>query len=482
MANINKTASNMDFPLQIARQYSAPIDKYEVFYSYEEASSYASSNPIAYVGQTIKVVDEDSNTVASYVINDTSGTLKQLAVGDDTSGLTSRVTELESEMTQAQSDITELQSNMTQAQSDITELKSDLSTLDSQAFKVTGGTITGDVIIAKSGSSGGNLTVAGDLTVQGKTTQVSVEDLAVKDNLIITNSDGASLGANLSGLAIMTDPTNAYAIVYDPSSSSVKLGQGSISSSTKEFTFKAGEGEAVTTRADASSMTDGQLVQWDATNTRIVTSGVAASELARADDIPTGFNISATSSLLKATGGNNSVTFDAYPPAEAGAGLLSKDASGNLVYGGSIVANGTTLTGNQGTVTQIIGGDGLSGGTITDSGTISHAIPSGASAATTGGEESQFISSITTDKFGHITDVTTAQVVLDLVKVEALTMSGSEDTGYTYTSSSAGYTPVAVINSDGKRVTFDSKDTETGFIITTDISITGNVVSVKTAL
>jgi hypothetical protein len=65
-------------------------------------------------------------------------------------------------------------------------------------------------------------------------------------------------------------------------------------------------------------------------------------------------------------------------------------------------------TSNEGTVTSIATGDGLTGGPITVSGTVSHAIPTGASATTLGNSTSRYyIKRITTDKFGHVTGVTT---------------------------------------------------------------------------
>lgn len=66
----------------------------------------------------------------------------------------------------------------------------------------------------------------------------------------------------------------------------------------------------------------------------------------------------------------------------------------------------------NGTVTSITAGSGLSGGTITSSGTISHAAPSGASADTFGGgANNSVIESITTDAFGHVTAVTTVTAI-----------------------------------------------------------------------
>lgn len=61
------------------------------------------------------------------------------------------------------------------------------------------------------------------------------------------------------------------------------------------------------------------------------------------------------------------------------------------------VADGATA--NAGTVTSVAAGDGLSGGTITETGTISHTVPAGAAAKASG------FYKIATDKFGHVTGI-----------------------------------------------------------------------------
>lgn len=78
MAVIKKDNSFMEFPLQISRQYGAPIDKYSVFYDKPSADTYASSNPLAYVGQIIVVVDEVGNNATPYVISNTAGDLVEI--------------------------------------------------------------------------------------------------------------------------------------------------------------------------------------------------------------------------------------------------------------------------------------------------------------------------------------------------------------------------------------------------------------------
>ena len=85
MAVIKKDNSFMEFPLQISRQYGAPIDKFSVFYDKPSADTYASSNPLAYVGQIIVVVDESGNSATPYVISNTSGDLMEIGSGGGSS-------------------------------------------------------------------------------------------------------------------------------------------------------------------------------------------------------------------------------------------------------------------------------------------------------------------------------------------------------------------------------------------------------------
>ena len=109
---------------------------------------------------------------------------------------------------------------------------------DAEKLNLTGGTITG------------SLSIRGDLTVIGTTTTEKAETLAVKDSVIVTNVDGAALGATLSGIAIKKDGENTYGVMYDPSDDSVKLGLGTLDAENS-FTFNESgtDGKAIATRA-----------------------------------------------------------------------------------------------------------------------------------------------------------------------------------------------------------------------------------------
>ena len=76
----DKNFSKMEFPLGMKRQDAFPLDDSSVFYSLEDAQSYAQSNPTAYVGQVISVVVDGTATI--YQIKNTAGDLEALASGD----------------------------------------------------------------------------------------------------------------------------------------------------------------------------------------------------------------------------------------------------------------------------------------------------------------------------------------------------------------------------------------------------------------
>lgn len=81
MAVIKKDNSYMEFPLQISRQYGGPIDRYSVFYSMDDATNYATTSPLSYVGQIISVVDEAAQTSTAYQISNTAGDLVEVGKG-----------------------------------------------------------------------------------------------------------------------------------------------------------------------------------------------------------------------------------------------------------------------------------------------------------------------------------------------------------------------------------------------------------------
>ena len=58
------------------RKSAVPLDYYSIFNTLLEAKNYASSSPVAYVGQIITVVE--NNTVKNYSIINTAGDLEEV--------------------------------------------------------------------------------------------------------------------------------------------------------------------------------------------------------------------------------------------------------------------------------------------------------------------------------------------------------------------------------------------------------------------
>lgn len=68
------------------RQNGFSLEYYEVFYSLLEAEEYSKSNPLAYVGQKISVVDEVSKTAVIYLILNEDGDLREIGTKVDNLG------------------------------------------------------------------------------------------------------------------------------------------------------------------------------------------------------------------------------------------------------------------------------------------------------------------------------------------------------------------------------------------------------------
>lgn len=86
--NLDKytAADGLGFPLNFRRGNPNPLDNSSVWASLESAQTYAASDPVAYVGQILTVVDNVNSTATVYSIQDEAGTLKKVGtspVGDE---------------------------------------------------------------------------------------------------------------------------------------------------------------------------------------------------------------------------------------------------------------------------------------------------------------------------------------------------------------------------------------------------------------
>lgn len=98
MAVINKDIAYMALPLSIRRGNPFPIDEYSVWYDMEQLTTYATSSPVAYVGQIVTLVNESENTVEAYMIQNTAGTLMKLASTTASGDLTEDVLKLQGQV------------------------------------------------------------------------------------------------------------------------------------------------------------------------------------------------------------------------------------------------------------------------------------------------------------------------------------------------------------------------------------------------
>lgn len=78
MAVIKKNGNFMGLPMNVARGNPIPLDKSEIWYSYAEMEKYAKTDPVAYVGQILGLVDEVAQTATAYIILNTSGELQEI--------------------------------------------------------------------------------------------------------------------------------------------------------------------------------------------------------------------------------------------------------------------------------------------------------------------------------------------------------------------------------------------------------------------
>lgn len=79
-------ADGLGFPLNFRRGNPNPLDNSSVWASLEAAKNYAATDPVAYVGQILTVVDNENGIATVYAIQDEAGTLKKVGtspVGDE---------------------------------------------------------------------------------------------------------------------------------------------------------------------------------------------------------------------------------------------------------------------------------------------------------------------------------------------------------------------------------------------------------------
>lgn len=228
--------------------------------------------------------------------------------------LSGRLTTVEGDLNTAEVNISNLAGRVSGAEKNITSISTELNSVDakidaeitnrenavataeSSAKSYSDNLFTGAV--KKTGETSQNVAgtlnlqdvnISGNLKVSGETTTISTETLTVKDNMIITNSEGTGLEVKPSGLGIRTGEVSTFGIVYVPNADNegngeLQAGVGTLDGSN-EFSFNAGEGSPVALRDSSDHFTGGHLVEWNAAAYKMVDSGVSASEVVRQSDL-----------------------------------------------------------------------------------------------------------------------------------------------------------------------------------------------------
>ena len=81
MAIIKTDGGYMSLPIQIQRGNPIPLDKYAVWYDEALMRDYAKNNPVAYVGQFLSLVNEETNTTTAYIIINVAGDVQEIGAG-----------------------------------------------------------------------------------------------------------------------------------------------------------------------------------------------------------------------------------------------------------------------------------------------------------------------------------------------------------------------------------------------------------------
>lgn len=84
MAIIKTNGGYASLPISYKRGNPIPLDQTSIWYSYELMKQYAESDPTAYVGQIMGLVDAENESVSVYVIKNIAGDLKE--IGDSSAG------------------------------------------------------------------------------------------------------------------------------------------------------------------------------------------------------------------------------------------------------------------------------------------------------------------------------------------------------------------------------------------------------------
>ena len=248
-------------------------------------------------------------------------------------------------------------------------------------FSASGGTITGATVVDGSLETTDGLIVGGNLTVNGTTTTVNAENLAVADNMIYLNDGNTTANVDLGWAGNYNDGTYAHAGFFrDATDGRFKVYEGytlepdaapDIDTSHASFTLATIQAATFYGNLSGNASSADTADKWD--TPRTITLG---------GDLSGNVSIDGTSDVtLNATINSNSVA-------------LGTDTTGNYA-GGVAAGDGIVVTGVAGEGTTF---------------TVAHADTS--SQASVNNSGNTFIQDVTLDEFGHITGL--ASVTVDI--------------------------------------------------------------------
>lgn len=182
----------------------------------------------------------------------------------------------------------------------------------------------------------GNVTIGGNLTVNGTTTTIESSTLQVKDKLIEVAHGNTTKLTSPAGLVVPKyDGTNSGALVFD--GDGIAYVGDVVLNANGDIDVAQSDLQALAARA--KNIVNGNIVKWDSTTQTFIDAGIAASDLATVDDIPTNY-VSTTAteqqvikSSLKFGEGGINYTIINGPSIQVQSGNTSTDyQNGKIVY------------------------------------------------------------------------------------------------------------------------------------------------------
>ena len=124
----------------------------------------------------------------------------------------------------------------------------------------TEATITvGELVVSAAGDGSGDVTIAGNLTVNGTTTTINTTTVAIEDNIIEINSnqEGTPATSLVGGLEINRGSETNYQLVFVEETDDFRIGE-------------VGDLQPVLTRDETANLVDADVLIWEAAEGRAI--------------------------------------------------------------------------------------------------------------------------------------------------------------------------------------------------------------------